>query len=262
MPSPFPGMNPFLEQNDSWQDFHNSCITHMRDMLSVPVGDKYLVKIEVRLYIHELSAEERRFFGQADVGVMDTRRETSTAGTATLTAPMRLTLPRMEIERHARLEIRDRRGREIITVIELLSPANKRPGEDQTDYLAKRSNTLACRANLVEIDLLRGGERPRPPEIPPCDYYVLVSRAREWPHVDFWPVSLRERLPVIPIPLAASDPDIPLDLQALLDRTYDAAGYGKYIYGERPEPPLSPADEEWARQFIPNSAVAQKSATA
>jgi hypothetical protein len=253
MPSPFPGMNPYLEQNDTWEDFHHDFITRSREILSEQVGPHYLVKIEVRLYLHELSAEERRYFGRADVGVSTPAAAPSCAAASLAPAPVRLTLAAVDVERHSSLEIRDRRNRRLVTVIELLSPTNKAPGADRNDYLAKRSQILASPTHLVEIDLGRGGERPQPPGIPPCDYYVLVSRAEERPDLDLWPISLRDRLPVVPIPLAAPDPNVSLDLQAVLHRVYDAAAYGKYIYGETPQPPLSPSDAAWAQQFVPSA---------
>src|SRR5947209_19956470 len=112
MPSPFPGMNPYLEQNDTWEDFHNEFITRTREILTGLVGPNYLVKIEVRLYLHELSAEERRYFGRADVGVTAPPAAEPPASAASLaTAPVRLTLPAVDVERHSSLEIRDRRNR-------------------------------------------------------------------------------------------------------------------------------------------------------
>lgn len=252
MPSPFPGMNPFLEQSDTWEDFHHNFITWAQETLSAQVGPNYLVKIEVRLLLHELSAQERRFIGRADVGV------TAPPNSAVLgpsggapAAPMQLQLPAVEVERHSSIEIRDRRNRRVLTVVELLSPSNKSPGSDRDDYLAKRREVLAGMTHLVEIDLRRGGQRPTPPQLPPCDYYVLVSRYEQRPKLDFWPLSLRQPLPPIPIPLLAPDPDVTLDLQAVLHRTYDTADYGKYIYGETPEPPLAAEDEAWARGFVP-----------
>jgi hypothetical protein len=196
----------------------------------------YLVRVEIRLLLHERSAEARHFIGRGDVGV---------------TAPLQL--PAADIERHASLEIRDRRNRRVVTVIELLSPSNKKPGSDRDDYLAKRRQVLAGMTHLVEIDLRRGGARPMPPQIPPCDYYALVSRYEQRPKVDCWPLALRLRLPPIPIPLDTPDPDVLLDLQAVLDRAYDGADYGKYIYGETPEPPLAADDATWAQAFVPTS---------
>jgi hypothetical protein len=147
------------------------------------------------------------------------------------------------------VEIRDRRNRRIVTVVELLSPANKTPGADRDAYLGKRGEILAGQTNLVEIDLRRGGKRPHPPDLPPCDYYALVSRYEDRPNVGFWPIALRERLPIVQVPLAAPDPDAHLDLQSVLDRTYDAAGFGSYIYSETPEPALAPDDAAWAATF-------------
>ncbi|HEV3079621.1 MAG TPA: DUF4058 family protein [Gemmataceae bacterium] len=251
MPSPFPGMNPYLEQNDTWEDFHQSFITHARDLLSGEVGPNYLVKIEVRLYLHELPASERRYFGRADSGITARGPTSASATPAPLAAPVHLTLPAVDVERHASLEIRDRRNRRLVTVIELLSPTNKTPGPDRDEYLAKRAQILASTTHLVEIDMRRGGERPRPPALPPCDYYVLVSRADLRPDdLGFWPLGLQDPLPPIKIPLTAPDADVTLDLQALLHQVYDAADYGKYIYSESPQPPLSEDVAGWARQFV------------
>lgn len=254
MPSPFPGMNPYLEQSDAWQDFHHNFITHAQTHLASQVGPNYVVKVEVRLLLHELALEERRFVGITDVGVSTPQeRRLGRTSIATLAAPVQLQLPAIEIERHSSLEIRDRRNRRVITVLELLSPSNKTPGADRDDYLAKRRNVIATHTHLVEIDLRRGGTRPDLPVLPTCDYYALVIRYEDRPKVAFWPIGLRDSLPPIPVPLEAPDPPVWLDLRTVLDRTYDEADYGKYIYQDSPEPPLSPEDETWARQFIPRS---------
>jgi hypothetical protein len=243
-------MNPYLEQNDTWEDCHHDFIKRTRETLNGQVGPNYLVKIEVGLYLHELSAEELRYFGRADVGVRTAPAAAPTTAVSTLAAaPVRLTLPALDVERHASLEIRDQRNRRLVTVVELLSPTNKTPGADRNEYLSKRAEILAGPTHLVEIDLGRGGERPRPPEIPPCDYYVLVSRAEDRPHLGLWPISLRERLPSLPIPLSTPDSDVLLDLQTVLHRVYEGADYGKYIYTETPQPPLSAEDAVWARQL-------------
>jgi hypothetical protein len=252
MPSPFPGMNPYLEQEDTWEDFHQRFLTHAADELGGRVRGNYLVKIEVRLYFHELSAEERRYFGRADVGVTTSPAAgLSGPATAGVMAPLQLVLPAVDVERQSFLEIRDRRSRRVVTVLELLSPTNKTPGPDRDAYLGKRRQLLAGPTHLVEIDLRRSGTRPHPPDLPACAYYVLVSRYADRPKVDFWPIGLRERLPVVPIPLLPPNPDLLLDVQALLDRVYDAANYNKYIYGETPQPPLTADDAAWAHQLVP-----------
>jgi Protein of unknown function (DUF4058) len=134
-----------------------------------------------------------------------------------------------------------------------MSPTNKTPGPDRDEYLNKRSLLLYSPAHFVEIDLRRGGTRPQPPALPECDYYVLLSRVQSRPKLGVWAISLREQLPRIPIPLAAGDADVHLDLQAVLHRVYDAVNYGNYIYADTPEPPLSEEQAEWAKQFVPPS---------
>lgn len=253
MPSPFPGMDPYLEQNDTWEDFHLRFIAHAGDMLAGDVGDNYLVKIEARIYVRQLSEEERHFTGRADAAVTEAAGAATqrAGGTALLSAPIDLVLPETEMQREPYLEVRDRRDRRVVTVLELLSPANKTPGADREAYLAKRRTLLRSMTHLVEIDLRRGGTRPQFPALPSCDYYALVSRYQDRPHVGLWPIGLRERLPPIPVPLTPPDADVVLDLQALLQRVYDAAGYGKYIYAEKPQPPLAAADDAWASALLP-----------
>ena len=160
-------------------------------------------------------------------------------------------LPEQDVEKVPFLEVRDRQGRELVTAIELLSPSNKRAGDDREQYLAKRRELLRSPAHLVEIDLLRGWT-PMPQEgRPECDYSVLVSRAEKRRAADFWPIRLRNRLPVIPIPLRPPDAAAPVDLQEALHRAYDGPGYEHFIYNGEPEPSLSANDAAWARQFVP-----------
>lgn len=138
MPSPFPGMNPYLEQNYDWNEFHLNFITRMQEYLNSRVGPNYFVKAEVRLYLRERSAEERRFFGIADVRISEHRPISTSLGTTTPIAPIQLQLPAIEIEKQAYLEIRDMRKRRLITAIEMLSPTNKDSGDGREMYLAKR----------------------------------------------------------------------------------------------------------------------------
>jgi hypothetical protein len=250
MPSPFPGMNPYLEHPHTWKDFHETFIPTARAILSALVRPKYFVSIEENLYIQDWT-DNGHFAGSADVAVG--RRTGSSgivAGGAVLTAPMRGKLIVPEGERLSYLEVRNRDDEQLVTVIELLSPTNKR-GRDRDRYLQKRAAILTANVHFVEIDLMRAGPRLPVEELPVCDYYVVVSRADERPEVGIWPLKLRDRLPSIPIPLRAPDPDAQLDLQEALDRAYDSAGYEDYIYRRDPDPPLSPEDAAWAQQFVP-----------
>src|SRR5215469_5082325 len=216
MPSPFPGMNPYLEQDDVWEDFHHNFLTWSQQALNHQLGPDYLARVETRVYIRELSENERRFFGRADVGVSTWLGQRSGTTVAEIGAPVELIFPEVDTARESWLEIRDRRDRRVICVIELLSPANKTGGPDREAYLAKRNGILASQAHLVEIDLRRGSQRPALPPLPDCDYYVFVSRYELRPRSGFWPISLREPLPTIPIPLAPPDHPVKLDLQEVL----------------------------------------------
>src|SRR5688572_12965302 len=141
MPSPFPGMNPYLEQDDAWQDFHDRFIPAISDALTPQVSPHFIVKIEAHLYIHEPAGDLRIRAGSADVGIARPGRSDAAApdrGTSTLPATGRLVLPGVEFEKQTYLEVRDRHNRDLVTVIEVLSPSNKRPGGDREQYLAKR----------------------------------------------------------------------------------------------------------------------------
>jgi hypothetical protein len=256
MPSPFPGMNPYLEQEDAWHDFHERFIPHAADVIGAQIVPNYIAKIDEHVYIHELTADQRMFVGRADVAVARTGASAAAlqprdaAGPAPVYAQIP---PAVDVERSSFLELRDRQSRELITVIELLSPSNKRIGPDREQYIAKRRQLLASGVHLVEIDLLRGGTRMPMEDLPQCDYYAMVSRAEERPKVGVWPVRLRDPLPKIPIPLRGDNPPANLDLQAALHHIYDAAGYQYYVYQGRPNPLLHPDDAAWAAQFVPAS---------
>jgi hypothetical protein len=255
VPSPFPGMNPYLEQEDVWHDFHERFMPAAAEMLLPQVRPNYIIKLDEHAYIHELPADQRRLAGRPDVSVVQARSNRPTGSPqASAAAPIYGELPlAVDVERHAFVEIRDRQTREVVTVLELLSPSNKRPGADREAYLAKRLEFLRSPAHFVEIDLLRGGPRLPVEGLPPCDYCAIVSRSDERPRVGIWPFRLADPLPRIPVPLRHPDPDAVLDLRSLLDRVYDAAGYEDYIYSGAPQPPLNDPDSRWAAQFNPKS---------
>jgi hypothetical protein len=251
MPWPFPGMNPYLEQDDAWHDFHERFLPFIADRLVEQVRPNYIVKIDEHVYVHEVPIGPRRFVGRADlaVGEAGTTGEAKPAASI-LEAPVTVQIPVLDIERFAFVEIRDRRSRELVTVVKLLSPSNKRPGADREQYLAKRTVLLESPVHLVEIDLLRGG-RPLPlAERPETAYAVLVSRAERRPEAGLRPIGLRERLPKIPVPLRPGESDAQLDLQDALTRIYDAAGYEDYIYQGEPDPPLGLNDRNWAASLV------------
>jgi hypothetical protein len=245
-------MNPYLEQDDVWQDFHDRLIPALSDAIAPQVSPQFVVKIEEHLFIHEPAADQRFRVGNADVSVAQRPGATSPmrGSQAVLNAPARIVLPAVEFERQPFLEIRDRQSRQLVAVIEVLSPSNKRPGPDRDQYVGKRANLLRSTAHLVEIDLLRAGPRFPLEQAPACDYYVMVSRAEERPAAGFWPLGLREPLPVVPVPLRPPWPDARLELQAILHTVYDRAYYKDYIYAGAPQPALGAADAAWAAALV------------
>ena len=251
MPSPFPGMDPYLEQEVLWHDFHEKFIPAAAAYLSAQVLPRYIVLIDENVYLHDLSGETRRGIGRLDVSL--TRgwyAEAAEGTTAILDAPAYLTLPELDIERESFLEVRDRQNRELVAAVEVLSPTNKRPGDHRGQYLTKRKDLLRSPVHLVEIDLLRGGPPMPPVDRPSGPYSVLVSRAEARPKVGFWPFGLRDPLPTVPVPLKGADEEARLDLRAILDRVYDESGYAYFLHDHEPDPPLAGDDAEWARSLI------------
>jgi len=254
-------MNPYLEQPSAWLDFHTRFIPLAAELLGAQVLPKYYVKIEEHLFIHEPSAAERFPLGRPDLSVhpVGNGRPSSTSSAGLLAAPYSVGMPVVVEEvRLPYLEIIDRANRKVVTVLELLSPSNKQVKSDRDQYRAKVQRILASGTNFVEIDLLRGGPRMPWERLPACDYYAIVSRPAERnsaePHAGLWPIGLREKLPTIPVPLRPGEPEPTLDLQAILHRIYDTAGYQLFIYDSEPEPPLTGEDAAWAAQLLNPSA--------
>lgn len=251
MPSPFPGMNPWLEQDALWHDFHQRLLTAMSDAIAEQVSPRYYVALEEHVYIHEPPEPRARFLGRPDLAIVGTGEAGFATSTAVLEAPVYTVLPEpMDVVRESFIEIRDSEEEFLVTVLELLSPSNKQAGYDRDAYVAKRRNYLLSDVNFIEIDLLRGGPRMPIEELSPCDYYVLVKRASERTRAGVWPIRLRDCLPSIPIPLRAPDPDARLDLQAVLHSVYDRAGYRHRIYRGTPKPKLVADDAQWADAIL------------
>lgn len=205
MPSPFPGMDPFIEMQE-WADFHQRMILQFSDVLNSTLPSGYGARVERRIYYeNELLIEDPLHMVPDGVVLEEpSARSTPTAAAVAATAePMVCHLPEVTEHREAWLEIVEVRTRRVITLLELLSPPNKsRRHRGRRLYLRKRRRTLKSRTNFIEIDLLRGGKSvltvsPRPK----CDYYALVSAARRRPQAAIYPWTLRDPLPSIGVPL-------------------------------------------------------------
>jgi uncharacterized protein DUF4058 len=258
MPSPFPGIDPYVEDPFFWGDFHGSLLGIIREALNSILPDRYVASMDRYVWAQEHSEGEVTLLGEPDVPVAD-RGETIKGGIATATvpavvaAPVQLQLPYSRSHGNRLLRILDRRRRRIVTVIEVLSPANKTRTGYGIVYRAKRADYLASEVNLVEIDMLRTGERPplQNPPPTPSDYYILACPAATFPQAGFWPLSVRDKLPLVPIPLDPVCEPVLLDLRACLDRAYDGGRYaGEIDYSHAPNPPLDEPDATWARELL------------
>lgn len=244
MPSPFPGMNPYLESESIWPDFHQSFCFAMRAALIRLLPPRYTARLDRNVWLHN-SVSGRRLLGRPDVFISDIHPPS--AGVAVAQAPRQVEIVDIELYRQPFVLIADRDEDRVVTALELLSPSNKSPGDDRQAYLGKRRQYLRSGTNLVEIDLLRSGTRPPIQNGVPSDYAVLVCEPRASPSAGLWAFSVREVLPTVPVPLDAGIAPVMLDLRVCLDRTYDEAGYERGIdYGQPPEPPLTEADAAWA----------------
>lgn len=254
MPSPFPGMDPYLEEPSIWPDCHSGLILAMRAYLTVHLPERYSAWTDRNVWVYEPDTATRSQIKKPDVFVTESHRPGNGAGgVATLEAPARAMLPVVRREGNRFIRIVDRQSRRVVTAIELLSPANKDPHQDREAYLGKRNLYLATGTNLVEIDLLREGERMPMGEPPPpnADYYVVVIRAVDFPTTAIWHFSVRDPLPPVPVPLNPEDQPVELPLKTCFDRAYDEAPYRKELdYANEAAPPLDEPDATWARELL------------
>ncbi len=260
MPSPFPGMDPYLE-GPVWESLHLLLAAEVARSLAPRLLPKYVVRPE-KIYVLESpggddeggpSSSTRR---RPDVSVAAgdlTASLPAGGGVATLAPPLHLdvAMPDEASDPQLTVEVRDALDQTLVTAIELLSTSNKR-GDGRGEYLAKRNRLLRSESHLVEIDLLRAGRRmPMAGPLPDVPYVVVLSRADRRPASDVWPIGHRDRLPAIPIPLLAGDPDVELDLQAIITTLYDLFGLGVGLDYTRPPPvPLRPGDAAWAADLL------------
>lgn len=253
--SPFPGMDPYLESQPFWADFHAAMLIVMKAELKKRLPRKYAVWSDIYIWLHEPDAQTRR--GRPDELITAERSRDQNGGVATMPAPATTLLPAVRREGSRYLKIKEARTERVVTVIEFLSPANKASGPDRDGYLAKRNEYLATQTNLVEIDLHRTGRRmpmgkPKPPR---ADYYVQVCRAVDFPKTGVWPISVRDSLPDIPVPLNPADDAVFLPLQACFSAAYDMGPYDVAVdYGKPPRITLHGDDAAWAK------AIAKKAA--
>jgi hypothetical protein len=246
-------MDPWLEHPSLWPDVHNALVVALRNQLVTLLRPRYAVLLEERSYLAE--PEGVWLVGRPDAVVARLPRtdEVRDGAEHKRLGPLAVEIPIPDRIREVWLEVRLPGGGEVITVVEVLSPTNKRPGsEGRRTYEAKRQAILGSRTHLVEIDLCRSGQ-PMPlrgPEIV-ADYRILVSRAERRPHGELTPFDVPDPIPGFRLPLRAGETEPVVDLGAILHRLYDDAGYDLAIdYRSDPEPALRPEAAAWCAGIL------------
>ena len=266
MPSPFPGMDQFLEHPDVFPDLHDALITYLREFLQPALPEPYYSAISRRAWIE---VSER--YVEADLNVVRPARVAPSAagggapGAAVADVvevkPIVIHVPHDE-HREPFLGIYLGRGQErrLVTHLEVLSPSNKTPGTQGRElYLRKQREILGSQVHLVEVDLLRAGTHTTAVpldqlrrEAPEYSYHVCVHRDDRFQDYTVYPIPLAARLPGIDVPLLPDDGSVPLDLQAVFDRCYDAGPYRREIdyLADQPQPPLSAEHASWVQSRL------------
>lgn len=266
MASPFPGMDPYLEDRTRWSGFHHSLAEEIKGALNAQIGPKYYAEVEIHTVFEEVTVASSKTI-YPGVGIFEPNAPTTlatpasasaaTANVAVAPAPIQRLISASQSKlRSVRVFVTE--TDELVTAIELLSPYNKR-GKRLTEYRRKRSKILNSLVHLVEIDLLRGGKRlgheVLEPPLENADYVLLVNRCQALSETrlsEIWPVVLNEPLPLLPIPLSAPDTDAVLDLNAAIRGLYARSGYAWRIDYQQPVPPpkLRPEMAQWVATTI------------
>ena len=265
MPSPFPGLDPFIEAQDRWHSFHTAFIAACCESLNERLPENYYATVEERVLLDAsdpLAPDARKIFHRLgpDTAIQQSSAESRGAIAedegGNVAALMPRTLPQsivtLDQPTQKLVEVRGLPNHELVTTIELLSPSNKRAGDDRTAYLAKRVDLLRHGINIVDIDLLLNGQRlPLLAPLPPGDFHAFVTRAMSHRDCLVYSWSVRETLPTIKIPLKESKSAVTLNLQALFTRVYDRNRYPLQLRYDRPIPSgLSESDREWAASLL------------
>ena len=256
MPSPFPGMDPYLEHRFIWPGLHNRLIVAIADEISEQLSRQYYVDIEQRVYVGELDDPKtsRRpdisvVTASANAGEKDALPQSEVAEPSVLTVE----LPVPDEIRETYLEVRDAYNGSLVTALEILSPSNKHPGRGRDLYESKRRGILETSTNLIEIDLLRSGAPMKffyANGDVSSHYRILIRRGRS-SSAALYVFEVRHAIPSFDLPLRLDDFEPVVDIGKLLSGIYDRARYHMRVdYTDEPVPPLSDADAKWADTLL------------
>lgn len=241
-------MNPYLENPSLWSEVHSWLIVELARSLNPSLIPKYRAAVEKRVYLEAL------LVGIPDASIFQQTPEvepSSAVTTEVLSKPIRVTLPLIEEVTERYLEIREVKTGRVVTVVEVLSPKNKRVGEGRDKYLTKRQKVLNSTTHWVEIDLLRTGNFMPMAEAIRSDYRILVSRADLRPEAELYPFNVRESIPQFLLPLQPGDKEPVVNLSEVLRQVYQEAALELAIdYSVQPVPPLSESHFQWVQSLI------------
>jgi hypothetical protein len=247
-------MDPYLESPTMWPDFHNSLVVAIRDCLVPLLLPRYHAALEQRIYA--FTVEDLVQIGVPDVAIFRKPKEKWTAPREHVnpdaSPALEVLVPVSTEVKEIFLEIRESSSKEVVTVVELLSPANKLHGKGRADYLEKRNTVLRSRVNLVEVDLLRAGApMPLQSRVISTDYRILVCGAHEHPRARLHAFDLRNSLPSFSLPLLQGDAELAIDLSGIFDAVYGRARYDLLVdYSRPPLPAIAARDAAWARSLL------------
>lgn len=252
----FPGMNPYLERPDIWPEIHYGLISGLMRSLNPLLNPKYRAAVDKRTYLDSV------LVGIPDTTVIQSANSSGLeqpspsasselqSSTVVLSKPEIVSVPMLEEVTERFLEIRETTTGRVITVIEVLSPKNKRVGEGRSQYLRKRQTILSSQTHFVEIDLLRTGQ-PMPIQGgQESSYQILVSRVGDRPSAERYPFNVQDPIPVFTLPLMSPDSEPVIQLAKLIEQAYQEAALDLVIdYNQRPEPALSEHDVSWLKHL-------------
>lgn len=271
MPTPFPGMDPYLEKPGRWPNIHARLIVALADDITAKVRPRYYVSVEEHAYLLRLEEMERLlrpdisvvrenapvYEAAAEATLASPVDKAARASTQAVAKPVTITLPVVEEVHERFLEVRQVEDGRLVTVIEILSPTNKQSGKGRALYAHKRQAVLESQAHLVEIDLLRAGE---PPEFIHAQqlahYYILLSQEAQRPSATLIPWHIRHPIPTFRLPLLPGDDEPEVDLGQILHALYARAGFDLRIdYKQEPDPPFSGEDKIWVDTLLKNAGL-------
>jgi hypothetical protein len=265
MPSPFPGMDPYLEGSE-WMSVHTQLSVEIARQLSPQLRPRYVARTPKRYVVampdadDDVAVSTANLYPDVSVEVGAAPSVTNATRVAVMEAPLLLAVAMPESIPLITVEIRATANQQLVTAIEVLSPTNKR-GDGRAEYLERRRRFLLSSTHLMEIDLLRrGARRPMRKPLPARPYFVILSPAGQRPVAQVWPIKLAQPLPTVPVPLLPGDGEVLLDLQKALTTVYDSFSYDISLnYQYPPEIPLPAKDAAWAHKWLNKWRTAQKS---